>query len=337
MAKKKISCPPVSEIPKSLKKGIYLPVYYLFGEDSYSLTQTAELIIKSAEKFITSDFDKETLYGNDRSVSDIISLSTAFPFGSEKKIIYVKDADKLKDKKNLTNYINSPADFTILVMIHNGSITTPESEPFKSILKKNFLFEAAELKGKFLVTWLINTCETKNKTISPSNAEFFIELIGEDKFLIESQLEKILTFMGDKDEITFDIIRTIVSSVKVHSIFDLQDAIGKKDKSSSLKIAFNLLENGTEVPQIVGMLTKYFSTLSRLGSLLNSGLSDNEIAGRTGIYPYFYNSYLRAKNQFTDKEIYNSVNALLKADVSAKTTSKDKKTIITEMMAEIFA
>jgi DNA polymerase-3 subunit delta len=337
MAKKKISCPPVSEIPKNLKKGVLLPVYYLFGEDYHSLSQTADLIIKSVEKFISTDFDRETIYGNDRTVNDIISMATAYPFGSEKKLVYVKDADKLKDKKNLTNYINSPAAFSVLVMVHNGIIAGADSEPFKSMLKNNFLFEASELKGKFLVQWLINTCEVKNKTISNLDAEYFIELTGEDKFLLENQLEKILTFIGEKDVITFEIIRTIVSSNKVHSIFDLQNSIGLKNKAASLKIAFNLLENGTEIPQIVGMLTKYFTILSKLGSLLHSGLSDNEIATRAGIYPYFYSSYLKAKNQFSTKDLYNSVNALLKADISLKTTSKDKKTIITEMIAEMLA
>jgi DNA polymerase-3 subunit delta len=334
---KKINCPPVSEIPKSLKNGILLPVYYLFGEDYHSLSQTAELIVKSVEKFISTDFDRETLYGNDRTVNDVISMSSAYPFGSEKKLVYVKDADKLKDKKNLANYINSPAAFTVLVMVHNGSLTSADSEPIKSLLKNNFLFSANELKGRYLVQWLVNTCEVKNKTISPTDAEYFIELTGEDKFLLENQLEKILTFIGEKDVITFDIIRTIVSSNKVYSVFDLQNSIGLRDKSTSLKIAFNLLENGTEIPQIVGMLTKYFATLSKLSSMLSAGLPKNEIAAKAGIYPFFYDSYLKAKNQFSNNDLYNSVNALLKADISLKTTSKDKKTIITEMIAEMLA
>lgn len=332
---KKINCPPVSEIPKSLKNGVLLPVYYLFGEDYHSLSQTAELIIKSVEKFISTDFDRETIYGNDRTVNDIISMASAYPFGSEKKLVYVKDADKLKDKKNLTNYINSPAAFTVLVMVHNGSLTSADSEPFKSLSKNNFIFSANELKGRYLVQWLVNTCEVKNKTISPVDAEYFIELTGEDKFLLENQLEKILTFIGEKDVITFDIIRTIVSSNKVYSVFDLQNSIGARDKSTSLKIAFNLLENGTEIPQIVGMLTKYFATLSKLSSMLSAGLPKNEIAAKAGIYPFFYDSYLKAKNQFSNNDLYNSVNALLKADISLKTTSKDKKTIITEMIAEM--
>ncbi|QQS36299.1 MAG: DNA polymerase III subunit delta [Ignavibacteriales bacterium] len=335
MAKKKINCPPVSEIPKQLKKGNILPFYYLFGEDLFSLTQTAELIIKASEKFITSDFDKELIYGNDRTAAEITTLASSFPFGSEKKIVYVKEAEKLKERKSLSSYANSPAEFTVLILVHNGSITGAETEPIKSILKNNFLFEAAELKGKYLISWLINNCESNGKTISPVNAEYFVELIGEDKFLLENQLEKIFTFMGDKDEITFEIIRTIASSVKVYSIFDLQEAIGKKDKETSLKIAFNLLQNGIEVPQIVGMLTKYFTTLSKLGSLMNSGLQRNEIASRAGIYPYFFDNYIRAKNQFTVDDLYNSVNALYKADLSSKTTSKDKKTIVTELIAEI--
>jgi DNA polymerase III delta subunit len=64
---------------------------------------------------LLSEFDKETIYSEDRSINDILSLASSFPFGSEKKLIIVKEAEKIKDKKPLKDYAASPAEFTVLL------------------------------------------------------------------------------------------------------------------------------------------------------------------------------------------------------------------------------
>jgi DNA polymerase III delta subunit len=72
-----------------------------------------------------SDFDKETYWGgNDKNLADMLAMASAFPFSSEKKLIVIKDFEKFRDKKNLTSYLNSPPDFTVLLLIHNGSVSS---------------------------------------------------------------------------------------------------------------------------------------------------------------------------------------------------------------------
>ena len=82
---------------------------------------------------LLSEFDKETIYSEDRSINDILSLASSFPFGSEKKLIIVKEAEKIKDKKLLKDYAASPAEFTVIAFFHNGSITNLSTEPFKTL------------------------------------------------------------------------------------------------------------------------------------------------------------------------------------------------------------
>ena len=98
MAKSK--APSILEVIAEIKKRKFKPVYYFFGEDSYNLSSTLYTLEESFKPLLLSEFDKETIYSEDRSINDILGLATAFPFGSEKKLIIVKDAEKIKDKKN---------------------------------------------------------------------------------------------------------------------------------------------------------------------------------------------------------------------------------------------
>ncbi|MBT8378363.1 MAG: DNA polymerase III subunit delta [Ignavibacteria bacterium] len=320
---------------KEIKKGKLLPLYYLFGEDAYNLSFTLKSIAEKVQPLLSSDFDKETFYGDNITINQVLDLASTFPFGSEKKLIIVKEAEKIKDKKPLKDYALSPTEFTILVFIHNGTITNLKSEPFKTLLAHNFLFEAKELKGRHLINWLINYCESKGKSISEENAQVLVDMVGENRNLLEMQIEKLITHEGNKKGITIEAIQQVSSSLKQNTIFDLQNAIGLKDKPNALKIAYNLLENGTEPVFMVAMLTRYFIAISKISELRSKKIPDATAARTIGVHHFFYPGYVKARSLFSDKKLIEVFRALLKSDVSIKTTSTGGKEIITILIAEI--
>lgn len=335
MAKKKVNIPSILEVNKELKKNNIFPIYYLCGEDSYNIDITLAHIQKKAAPFIASDFDKETIYGENKTYIEVIDFAQAFPFGSEKKLIIFKQAEKPKDKKELVRYIESPAEFTILICIHDGTISNPESEPYNTLLKNGYLFQAKELKGKHLLDWLLSEIESRGKKITNENAGLMIDIVGESKQLLELQLDKILLFLGEKDEITLEAVTSLSTRLKEYSIFDLQNAIGKKNKELALKYAYNLLEKGNDLVMILAMLTKYFTGLARVSELISTNVNEYQAARIVGTHPYYYKDYIEARSKYSDKEIVNAFRALLNADLTNKTTQTDQRTIITLLIAEI--
>ncbi len=333
MAKSK--APAIQEIEKQLKQKKILPVYYLFGEDTYSIETTHKVIEKFLEPFIVSDFDKETCYGENQTFANITGLASTFPFGSEKKLITLKQAEKVRDKKELVNYLKSPADFSVIVFLHEGSISNPESEPYKTLANQGYLFEAKELKGNSLIEWVISTAEKSGKTISYENAQMLVDISGEKRNSLEAQLEKIILYIGEGREITIESIRGLSTSLKQYTIFDLQNALAKKNKSNALKVAHNLLKNGTEPIMIIAMLNKYFTGLARLTELTAAKTNEYQIARILGTHPYYLPGYHNARKLYSNKQLAEIFSALLKADISLKTTSIDDYTLITILISEI--
>lgn len=332
----KTNIPSILEVHKKLKSNGFLPIYFLCGEDAYNIDITLKLILKKINPLITSDFDKETFYGENNNFVDVLSVAQAFPFGSEKKLIVFKQAEKPRDKKELVRYIQSPPDFSVVVCIYEGKISNPDSEPYKSLLKSGYLFEAKELKGKHMTDWLIGEVDSRGKKIDTENAELMIDIVGENRQLLEAQLDKIILFLGEKKEISLESITSLSTSAKEFSIFDLQNAIGQKKKDNTLKIAYNLLESGTEVTAIVAMLTKYFSGLAKISELQQSKMPDQQAARIVGTHPYYYKNYVSARRNFSDQKIVEIFRALFKADLSTKTTSTEPKTVLTLLVGEIF-
>lgn len=331
----KSRAPSILEAVTGIKKRKFKPVYYFFGEDSYSLDSALHTLEDSFKPLLTSDFDKETIYSEDRSINDILGIATAFPFGSEKKLIIVKEAEKIRDKKPLKDYASSPAEFTVIAFFHNGAITNLSSEPFKTLDANEYLYEAKELKGKNLIDWLISIAEEKEKKLSEENAQMLIDIVGENRNMLEVQLEKICIFLNDKKEITLESIQKVSSELKQFNIFDLQNAIGVKDKAKSLTVANNLLDNGAEPTFIITMLTRYFTGLAKITELQTKNTPVQEAARIIGTHHFYYPNYVKARNLFSDQKLVEVFRALLKADISVKTTNADDKTIITLLIAEI--
>jgi DNA polymerase III subunit delta len=335
MAKSK--APSVLDIHKDLKKGKLLPVYYIFGEDSFNIDTTLKLINDAINPLIKSDFDKETFYGENKNLSEVLGIVTAFPFGSEKKLVVFKEFEKVKDKKLLKDYSTSPAEFSVLVLIHNGTISNLTSEPYSTLINNNCLFEAKELKGKNLLKWLVTYTESCNRIISEENAQMLIDMVGESRNLLESQLEKILIYQNDKKELTTESIQQVSSMLKQFTIFDLQNAIGERNKPKALQVAYNLLNNGSDPVFIIVMLNKYFTGLAKIPELKSKNIPDQQAARIVGTHPFFYKEYVKARNQFSDSQLIEVFQALLKADITIKTTNDDDKTIVTILISELLA
>jgi DNA polymerase-3 subunit delta len=336
MAQSRKTAPSILDAVKNLKKGKILPLYYLFGEDTYSVSLGIKAIEEAVSPLITSDFDKDVCYSEDRDLQDVINAARAFPFGSQKKLIIFKEAEKVKDKKLLEAYIPAPPEFTVLVLVHNGIITNLTSSPFNLLLEKNFLYEAKELKGENLIEWVTEIVRSRGRQISKENAMLLADISGENRIIIESQLEKIISFLGDKTEITFESIKDISASFKEHTIFDLQNAVFQKNKAAALEITFNMLESGAEATYIISMLTKYFIGLSQVRELNEKKIPDNEAAKIVGTHPFYLKNFQRAAVLFSNNDLIKAMEALLKADISIKTTTTDPKTIISLLIAELF-
>ena len=294
MAQSRKTAPSILEAVKNLKQGKVLPLYYLFGEDTYSLSLGIKAIEDAVSPFIISDFDRDICYSEDRNLQDVINAARAFPFGSQKKLIIFKEAEKVKDKKFLEAYISAPPEFTVLVLVHNGTIANLTSSPFNLLLENKFLYEAKELKGENLIDWVVELVRSKGRQISNENAMLLADISGENRVIIENQLEKIIAFLDDKTEITFNSIKEISASFKEYNIFDLQNAVFQKDKAAALKIVFNLLEKGAEATYIVSMLTKYFIGLSQIRELNEKKIPDVEAAKIVGTHPFYLKNFQRA-------------------------------------------
>lgn len=334
MTKKQV--PSINDLIESLSKGKLLPVYFLCGEDSYNIDFATVQITQKAKPFILSDFDIEVIDADKgQNFSQIIDIAYSYPFGGGKKLIIIKNFEKISDKKSLIDYIKSPSEFTILILINKTKINDLSKEPYITLIEKNFLYEARTGTTEELLSWLYLRAKEYKLNLQKENLYNIIEMVGEDKSLLENQLKKIADYAFDKDQLTFDEIKTIVSPTRKYSIFDLLDALGKGDKVKSLEIGYNLLDSGEDIVVILNMISKYILTISQIVELIKTNINDNEASRKLQVSWYYYVNCKKARYFFSDERLLNASRALLEADISVKTTSEEPKSVLLMLITRI--
>ncbi|MCB0729425.1 MAG: DNA polymerase III subunit delta [Ignavibacteriae bacterium] len=338
MAKDSSNITSIYSLVSNLSKEKLNSIYFLFGEDHFTINNAVKRIEKVIEPFLSSDFDKEVINTEKKAnLSELIDLAYTFPFGSEKKLVIVKNFENFDNKKQLVDYINDPSESTILVLVNYGNISNLNSEPYKTLAYKNLIFQARELKGNELETWVNKRAGQLDFKISSENIKALIEIVGEDKSLLEMQLQKFSSFLNKNEEITTEDIQKLSSATKEYSIFDLLNSLGKGNSSNSFKVMNNLLDNGKDMVFIINMLTKYFSVISQSIEMRQRNLNDNDASKAIGVSKYYYINCKNASYFMNESRLFKASKALYKTDLTLKTTNIDSKTLSTMLLTEIFA
>jgi len=328
----------IYNINKYLKKDNLLPVYFLFGEDEFTISNAVNLIRKTLSEFVLNEFDIETIeLQKSSNINQILDLAYSFPFGGGKKIIVVKNFEQLGEKKNFIEYIENPSDFTFLIITQKGKKIDMREKLNKLLIEKGYLFEARELNRNELTAWVISRVSKLDLKISQQNAELLIDFVGEDKSLLEMNLTKFSSFLTEQNEITTELIENLASYTKEYDVFNLLNAIINRDKSTAIEIGYSLLDKGDDkaINNIIGLLIRFISTVVKIIDLSAQKLPFMEAAKIAGVSPYFYKNCEKANYLRNEENVRNAITALIEADMSVKSSQLDSKSILSVLISKI--
>lgn len=274
-----------------IKKGLRSPVYLLYGDSHFLLKEalfiTSSTIPERSREFSLDVIDMED---SDRpSMDKIVDILNTMPFFSGKRFVIIENAQSMKkwEVSLLGDYISNPSPSSILVMLYLGKL----KDEFKGLSEKvRSIFIGIPLEDVPL--WIKEKALQKGINLTDSALDYLMGITGQDIGLLSSELEKIALF-GKKQIDTTDI-SSITKDEGDYDVFDLIEAMKRKEKVEVFKILRKLIES-TEPHILLGALNWHFSRLKednrikdpdRVFGLLYEADSAIKISG--GRYPLEY-------------------------------------------------
>lgn len=252
------------EIIRNVRAGDIKPVYFLMGEESYYIDRVADFIVDALLKEDERDFNLLTFFGAETDVDTVINAAKGFPMGAQRLVVVVKEAQGLKKLERLEYYLKSIQPSTVLIFCYKNGNIDRRLKVASMIEKQGVLYESPKLNERQLVAFIKGYAQRKRIAIEEDAVMMLAEYVGNDLNRMAGELDKLFIALADNGgKVTATLVQSHVGMSKDFNIFELQDALGKKDVVKVMLIAkyFDRNPKAYNVQATLPMLFKYFSNV----------------------------------------------------------------------------
>jgi DNA polymerase-3 subunit delta len=316
----------IGQIIRRIQSNEISPAYSLFGNEPFLQDFFIQELDKGfsdetgSKKYITLDDDKET---------DFLAELSAYSLFNERQLLIVRQIKKLTKggKDELLEYLKSPNPSTCLVLI---SEEYDDRKALQKSLKAETIFVDVRVpfanKIKEWVNFIVKSREYK---INPGTITRLIDMYGDSISHVINEIDKMELLCGPDTEIDEDVLKNHLSSDREYAIWDLQDALGRKELDRSLTIIRSQLENGASIQQLTASLANLFHQMLwvSMGKTHKGGY-----VGLSTIVMKKMNVYCRVHSQ---EDINNTLLFLRKTDMLSKSTSLSDFALIEPVVVSI--
>ncbi len=246
----------VEQLKKNLQNNQIKNLYVFVGEEEFLirsyLQKFRELLSQNMIEFNLSEVDGEV------TLTQLTELVTPYPMLSDYKVIIVRNSGILSAyDKQTEEFLSNIPDYAIVIFT--------EQLPSKVGKKLMSIFEdkwdivdfskrtPAELQG-----WIALKLKGAGKVISKADCDYLIQLCDSDMSKLDLELDKMISYIGDRNEITKKDIDEMLPPDNNFKIYELSDRVlsGKKTQ------AYEILRELKQSAEPIAVLAEFFTQLN---------------------------------------------------------------------------
>jgi DNA polymerase-3 subunit delta len=253
-------------------------VYLIYGPEPVLLDRAmARLRARFADlgdlEFSSDAFDAESA-----DVDDIIAACNTFPFDSERRLVVVRNVEKLAagGLERIAEYAADPAPFTTLVLV--AAKVNRGSKLYKVVEESGQVAEYKADKRDY-PGYVAEMFASKGRRVDRDGVDLLLEAVGNDLRRLEIEVSKAISYAGDSETLSRADIAEVLSTSAPTSLYEFLDALGSRDAGDALALARDLIDEGESVYALHAMAVRRVrevvaaQTLARRGNGSASALA----------------------------------------------------------------
>lgn len=234
--------------------------YILMGSENAELKERLTKIINNTteeDAFGTLSLSK--LDCEEESIKNVISEFKTIPFGAVSKTVVLNNFDAIIKNENsfkefdeyLKNPVSSVVHIFVLNEIFNEKSSSKNAKIFLNKIKnfKNEILVFNKLKENSIYKWIKEKFSAENIQIDEESLELLTNYCNGDTAYIFPEIEKLITFAKEKNEITIEEAELLTQNIRTDIIFQMIDAIVSNNIVDYL-IKLNLLKYQSNYPNV---------------------------------------------------------------------------------------
>lgn len=290
-----MKCDNLRAFEKHLEESVphhFHPLYVIAGKEPFECQEALQLLLRfllPKEK----ELGLQTFDGTKVEESLLWTALRSPSLFTATRVISIQQADKLKKsiQMELTASFLQPSPSQYLIL--SGLNWQKNTSFYKAVEQAGFVLEFAEIKPwekeRRLADWINKQVAAERKIMAYPVCQALVKHVGLDQTLLSQELNKLLCYCYDKQEITLQDLQAICTFHPEESIWQLGEAIFQRKSSVALHLVQLFLLDGQAGLPLLRQLRAQFQTQYQLCTLLAQGKNTHDISQE---FPYMKGSIL---------------------------------------------
>ncbi len=315
---------PATEILNNLKENKINPIYFLQGEEPFYIDQVCNYIENDLLNEAEKGFNLTVMYGKDSKMHEILTNARRFPMMAERQVVIVKEAHLLEDFKNeegrdlLQAYVENPLPTTVLVFCHKYGKLLGTTKLARSLKKQAVVLNSEKLRDYQVPDWIKKYLGGKGYKITEMATQLLTDHIGTNLERMANEIDKMLINLGPEVTIDETIIEKYIGISKDYNVFELQNAIMRRDilKANRIVRYFGANPKDHHPIPVIALLYSLFNKLLLVHQA--KGKPAGEIAGIIRVKQFFLKDYMAAAQNYPLYKVIKNIEYIYQADLAVK-------------------
>ena len=223
---------------QDIKNHTFQRAYLICGEEAFLKNSYKKKMMEAILDGDTMNF--AAFEGKGIDVEEVIRLADTMPFFAEHRLILIENSGFFKSGcEALLTYLPQMPDTTCMIFVE--SEVDKRSKLYKKIKELGYIAEMNRQDSVQLARWAGAILAKAGKKITGRTMELFLSMSGDDMENIRMELEKLISYTGEKEVITDEDVRAICTPQVTNRIFEMVSAIAGRQPHKAMDLYEDLL------------------------------------------------------------------------------------------------
>lgn len=190
-----------------------------------------------------------------------IEASKTVPMMAKYRVVIIREMESAPVEllDDLLVYIENPSPSTVLIL--TGAKNAPPSggmdrgRRLEGAIKKFGRVQRFKTGEQDPVRFALAAADEAGCQMDHRTAVLIVELVGSNLGRIQAELSKVIAYVGGEGRVGVKDVEAVCSLVAEAAIWDLTDAVVRRDADRALAVAHRMMDTGESAHRLIAMIT----------------------------------------------------------------------------------
>lgn len=336
------------------------PAYVLIGDEIFFRDQCRQALLRHLVPEDLRDFSVHDLDLASSSIADVLDRARTPSLMAPFQVLFIRGVKNLFGRGSheeefaaIETYVKDPNPAAVLIFVADHISIPADVRRMEMQDKDRYqrirdtlgeycgIVELARVEESDGMRWVIEQAQKEGVRVDQDAARELMDSLGADMMLVSRELEKLILYVGEKQQITLGDVETMVLAAKQRSLYELTDAISAKDKSRALAVLGALLSTTEGEEAALGHLYMLARTFRQMLVILEKNVRDSRTIWQAlwqgfRVPPFAAEDIIRQARRYKSRrELTRALRLVARADLQLRSNPPSKRIVLEQLVIHL--